>query len=287
MPNELILLYGVLIAGAVLALAAFSGLVKPAPREWRDRPESVRPERLLSKDYSSIVYSQHPPGSPELVRATFRNPRYMWGTSEVRVNSSTKSVPFPVFRWWVLFENLNERLARELGREFFKAFGDEVAESRLYAISPFALDFLSGIKPELEKAGVSVHLPNRYYLPPPTPANQKIALFDIAVSTGTTVRAALKRLPENEPAPNVFLFIVLNDLVPPTRRSWPWLESGAQLRFLYKTSHLLKQYARDDREIIEALLTVQEALYQERSWDSLVEASLDKIQHQVLLKSRL
>lgn len=262
--------YFAFIVGIVFVVGILLGFIKPSDSGRRYGRVISQPDKLLTH-----VSLHETVGEFEIAQAAFDNPHFMWATRVVDTPVGIKRVPFPVFRWWV-FENLNNDLKNKVGQEVLRKYGNELAGSRLYVASILALDFLSRIRDELQELKIEVYLYDPFRPPPPPAPNQKVVLFDVSTSTGTSFQLALNSL-RSEHTPSLFLAVVVNDFVPPTERNRPWIKLGAEFKFLYRASDLIR-HLEGEKEMAQGLLTVRDALYGEADWrESRVEQSLETL----------
>ena len=197
-------------------------------------------------------------------RSLFRNPSYTWATLPYNTPAGEKRIPFPVFRWWIVYKNsINKGFTLKLGEELFEEYGEELKGSYIYAASTFALDFLYVNKKKLKEYDIRIDIYNPFSPPKKPPKDRKIILFDISVSTGVSIAAARQRLPKQQKIAFA-LSLFINDFVPPTKYNEN--TQDFQIKYLYKTSDFIK-YDRSNPEITSALITMRDALSGEQDWD--------------------
>ncbi len=258
-----------------------------------DSDHDEKNNHLNSNNNSKLVLLDPPllatSGNRELLMelgGTFSNPHLSWATSSVRTPAGNKNIPFPIFRRWLEAENLHSEIMSRLHKEFLDQYASDLEGSRVYTPSLSAFDFFSGIKSQLDAMKTSIYLLSRFNPPPPPLPKQPVVIFDVVVSTGGALEVGLERLPKSEIEKSTFLFVVLNDFVPPTNRTWPWIKFHANVKFLYKCSELM-HFWQGYEQIAKNLSVIQSALYQERSWDEGVEKAVLQVKKLALDKPRL
>lgn len=271
---------GVILIGAILL-----GYIEPIKQVSRKQKAGFGLPNITSnipKKPSYVTVAPLPKGvgdnhlNLEVGRA-FANPGVTWAVEPIITDIGTHPILFPVLRWRVLWEEINYPILQSLQKEFIEKFSQDIAGTWIYTISTNASDFLVELKANLQEIETTVTLYDPLRPTPPPPRDKRIVLFDVSLNTGMTLRAALKRLSKTKIYPSSMIFIIFNDLVPPAVRGEPWIEAGADLKFLYTVSSLARNW-KEYEGIIEPLIVVRDALSGEIDWkDERATLALEKL----------
>lgn len=214
----------------------------------------------------SPIFSTTLENELEKVKRPFRNPGYMWAAFPIQTNIGQIMVPFPVLRWWVLFEPRNIALLQAVREDFLDHFSNELINAHVYTCSQFASSFLYKIRPKLGEFNTKVFLYDELHPPDHPTINEKVIVFDLSLNTGKTVNNVLNSLEQARIVPDHIIFIILNDFVPTPVHGDPIDAYRYKVKYLYTASDLARYWEWRD-ETTASLLIVKEVLNNRMSWD--------------------
>jgi hypothetical protein len=151
--------------------------------------------------------------------------------------------------------------------EFFEKFEDDITDADIYLPSNFAATFLFQFNNRLNKLNARAYNFD-IFNPPPNDLERKVIVFDVSLSTASTITNLL------DSAKNVhidrFIFLFMNDLVPHQLQQSMWNNYGNKISFLYSVSQLFSRLPKDShqRKIASILLALREAYSNTKSWES-------------------
>lgn len=236
-------------------------------------------ERAALKNYlekkESKSFTKEVEEALNQVKRPFKNPGYMWATSKVETDQGFELVPFPVLRWWVLFEPRNSRLLKAVQADFLERFREVITNSRIYTSNQYASRFLCDLIPELENCSSTVFVFDEFHPPAPPKKGQKIILFDLSINTGRTANGLLEGMNKVGQVPDLMVFVIANDFVPEIVREGILTAYSDRVASQFKASELAK-YWEWRGETTASLIALKEAREGTLDWhDEKVRFALD------------